>query len=169
MAMWQPKKMQWWYEAIIDQMLARPEATKKELADTLGVSYQTILLITNSDLFQMRWTERRAELNSALSDNVVRLTHKVATKALDALAERLDERNRVAFPTKSLVEVTDKMLSHLGYSSAPVGQPAPQTNVQINITASKDALLAAQQKMRRVEAQVVDEPVAPVKRLEPAA
>lgn len=150
--MYEPRKIQWWWEAIIDTMLAHPEEDKREIAARLRVTPQTIYNITGTDMFQLRFSERREALNKTITEQIGVLTGKVAIRALETMYEKLSVEQRDKVPLKALADITDKTLSHLGYSPRLPGQPLPAQAVQVHVTVGSDVLARAQQRLREVEA-----------------
>jgi len=151
---WNPQKMSWWYWALLDEMVARPQATKKELADHFKVSYATVVAVTGSDIFLAHYEERRRERSARLDGALVDRLQGVALKALDAIETHI-EKKRDAVPLPDLTTVLDKTLTSLGYG--PKSGPGVQVNVaagQQNVVApvSIDDLEAARKALRRTEA-----------------
>lgn len=150
--MYEAKKIQWWWEAIIDVMLAHPEEDKREIAARLRVTPQTIYNITGTDMFQLRYSERREALNKTITEQIGVLTGRVAIRALETMYEKLSVEQRDKVPLKALADITDKTLSHLGYAPRLPGGPAPAQALQVNVTVNSDVLARAQQRLREVEA-----------------
>lgn len=172
---WQPRTFSWWYDAIIDEMLASPQSTKKQIAAKLGIAYATIILITTSDLFRMRFEMRRGLLNDDITAHISHQLSKVASKTLDLTLDVL-ERKQDSIPLPQLVDLQEKVLTRLGYGlpqregrdhpqiNVNVQQNAPPqtTEVRINASdlASARAALRRNEEVRLIESQVLPPAVA---------
>jgi hypothetical protein len=143
--------MVWWYWALIDEMIANPELTKKELAARFKVSEVCIHLITTSDVFNAYLAERRAG-NSKMLDEAIRLKlGKVADKTLEMI-ERVIEKKQDSIPLDQLTSLADKTLERLGYgvkgSGVTVNSSGP---TQVVVPVSLQDLEAARRALRMTE------------------
>lgn len=148
----QRKRVMWWHDAIIDEMIANPSATLGDIARKLGRAYGTIALVTASDVFRHRLAARRREHADNISQSIVENTTAVANRALELTLARLNGGDVAKIPTLQLYSIADKTLERLGY-----GVPkAPSVVVQQNVvTASADAIASAQADIRRRELEAV--------------
>jgi hypothetical protein len=151
--MYQPKKIQWWWEAIIDEMLAHPEWDKRQIAAKLNVTPQTIYNITTTDMFQLRWSQRREQVSKEITEQISNLTGKVAVRALETMYDRLAVESRDKVPLKALTSIADSTLSHLGFSPNLPGKAVPSQSVEVKVTVAPQVLAQAQDKLRQMEAQ----------------
>lgn len=110
----QVKKMSWWHEALVDWMLLNPDKNKKEMAEAFGKDYQTIVVITNSEVFKARFEQARAGLTSRVLATAKERLEGVANGSLGALADRI-HADADKIPTKELREIADMSLRNLGY------------------------------------------------------
>lgn len=147
------KKYAYWYDNIIEWMLANPQGSLKDCAAALGRTPQTLYLVTNSDVFKLRYEQRRKEHFEGLSQGILLRTARVAEKSLALLEERL-EKNPEKITTSQILDTANSTLERLGY-----GAPAPaQTNIsvhsnpQVAVTVSADILSEARDRMRQVQA-----------------
>lgn len=161
--LWQPTKMMFWYDHIIDDMLAHPDASDgKDIAARLGRSPVTINLVIRSDLFKARYQQRRQAFNEDLNNRIQGKLLKVADAALDHTLTAL-ETKRDAVPLPILTDIADKALTRLGYGVKPAG-PSVQVNVQQNggpqvvAPVSADALRAARQNLQTLESKRLTSP-----------
>lgn len=106
--------MSWWHEALVDWMLLNPQKSKKEMAEAFGKDYQTIIVITNSEVFKARYEQAREALSGRVLADAKERLEGVACGSLGALAERIHE-NADKIPTKELRELADMSLRNLGY------------------------------------------------------
>lgn len=143
------KSFRWWYDAIIDWMLANPGKTQVECAKHFGKAPNTIHMIVTSDLFRARFAQRRAEVNAELRDQIVDKTARVASKALDVIHERLVD-NPASVPLSLANDIMGKTLDRLGFGQ-PAISPHQQVNVQVNVPVSRDVLDAARSDIRQIE------------------
>lgn len=154
---WQPQKMVWWYWALIDEMIAHPECTKKEMAARFRVSEVSIHLITNSDVFQAYLAERRAG-NSRMLDEAIRLKlTQVADKSLEMITRVIDKKQD-SIPLTELTTLADKTLERLGYGvkgGVTVNSTGP---TQVVVPVSLQDLEAARKALRDMETAKLSAP-----------
>lgn len=79
------------HDALIDMMLARPDATLAEMARYLGFTKQWVYRIVNSDAFKARLEERRAQVDSATLLPLREKLLGIAHQTVDNLAEKVDD------------------------------------------------------------------------------
>lgn len=171
------KKFAWWHEAIIDYMFMNPQSTKKEMAAHFRMTYQGLEYILSSDLFRFRYQERRDQINQAIRDEILERSGRVAAKGLKIIEEHFDHESgekegpkpaRLKTPLLSINEVTNKLLSSLGYGPQKAGVTiVNQQNGVVEVGATKTAIEEARAKIRREqteqirstaeEAQVIEE------------
>jgi len=150
---WQPQKMVWWYWAIIDEMIANPECTKKELAARFKVSEVCIHLITTSDVFNAYLSERRAG-NSKMLDEAIRLKLQQTADRVLATIQTVIEKKKDAIPLDQLTSLADKTLERLGYGVRNAGMVVNATgNTQVVVPVSIQDLEAARKALRNSETQ----------------
>lgn len=144
----------WWHEAIIDEMLAHPEWTKRDIAAKIGCTPAMVYLITGSDHFKVRFAQRRQAFTERHDTIIGDKLASVAEKTLDIIAEQL-EKKRDAVPLVQLIDLQDKVLSRLGYGQkTPPTAPAVQVNVGAAphyVPVSLEDLASAQAALRRSE------------------
>jgi hypothetical protein len=155
---WKPQKFRFWYDAIIDWMIANPGGTHKDCAEALDRSPGTINMIVASDMFKARWAERRGELNTMYSEAIMLKTGKVAVQALDALSDRLEQNPR-GIPAGVVADIAKQSMEALGFGAPKVGQPMPTQEVHVHV--GSDVLAQARERLRTIEGQKLDEGVAP--------
>jgi hypothetical protein len=155
------KKVLWWYDAIIDLMLAYPNMTKKDIAEKLGKGYSTICIVTSSDVFRHRLAMRRQEHSRALSEDLVHNTMRVANKALGMTMERLESGDGAKIPALSLFSIAEKAMERLGYG-VKAGVNVNIDNRQQTISAPADAVASAQAAIRAQEVEALRTREAPV-------
>lgn len=150
-------RWRWWYPAIADWMIANPGKPMTECAKDLGRGYNTIIMITNTDLFRDFLAKRRGDWEKRHDFALREKTTKVAESALDILADVIDKK-RDSIPLAKLAEVGFGALDRLGYSPQKAA-PSTQVNVsapngQVNVlSVSTDALQEAQQAIRLAQAR----------------
>lgn len=146
-----------WYDAIIDIMIAQPEASQAEIARQLGRHPGTIGAIVNSDIFRERFVVRKQQFIDAQNHQLVQKLQRVANQSLDATSEMLDKK-RDQVPLKMLHEITTGTLDRLGYSPNSSGAPAvtiynaPQANAGVQV-ASSGALQKAREHLAILQAR----------------
>lgn len=143
------------WDAIIDYMIANPNASNDDLCKHVGRAPSTISMIINSDLFRAHYAMRRQQFNfrhdGAIMDKTVRIAHA----GLDAVLEVLEKR-RDKIPLANLQSVTESALSRLGYGAQRPPEGATIVNVNntqqtVVVPVSKQDLLEAQMAYRQVQ------------------
>ena len=155
-----PAKFTYWWDAIIDLMVSRPELAKKDIAAILGCTPQYIYIVTSSDMFRARFSQRRNELNENVNGRIVGRLSSVADRALELIAKQLEEK-QTSVPLPTLVDITTKTLDKLGYGVRPTNgvnvnvnsQKGGATSVTVSIEDLNDAraALAASERAKLIE------------------
>jgi hypothetical protein len=127
---WVPQKFRYWYDGIIDLLLADPTLSQKEIAQRMGRHAVTIGMVMNSDLFRARYEQRRLAQSTALQEKINDRIAGVAITSLELVKEQLDTK-RTSVPLAELADVADKALSRLGYGGKTAAGPA--SVVQVNV------------------------------------
>jgi hypothetical protein len=143
------KSWRMWYDDIIDWVLTHPGQDLKGAAGYLGRSPQWLRLIVRSDAFQARLAKRRDETSHQINEGITQRLSQTALTGLDILLQQM-ETKRTNIPIERVIGAVDMTLTRLGYGEVPA---AAQTNVQVNIGASPDALAQARETLREVEAR----------------
>jgi|SRR6478752_3900142 len=120
-------KVRYTHDAMIDEILLNPAISQNELGRIFGFSAAWVSICVNSDAFQERLQERKAEI----VDPVMRATiqEKVdgaASRAMDRIIERLDSPTSGAIKTADLVSI-----AKLAVAPKASQTPAPQTNLYV--------------------------------------
>ena len=124
----QRTRMLWYFDAIIDFMIANPGASNKEIGDHVRRGPQTITYIINSDLFKARYVQRKEEYIKQHDFGLLQKNTKIAHASLDAILSTL-EKKKDAIPLASLSELSKNSLEALGY-----GAPKPAAAVSVNVS-----------------------------------
>jgi hypothetical protein len=151
---WKPQKFRFWYDSIIDWMLANPGGSHKACAEALGRSSQSINMIVASDMFQARWAERRGQLNSQYNDAILHKTAKVAVLALDVLEMKL-ENSPKSIPAGTVADIAKQSLEALGFGAPKAGAPVPTQEVHVHV--NSEVLASARERMRTIEGEKLAE------------
>ena len=151
-----PSKWNWWYDSIIDAMLANPDATLGEIAESLGVTQTWLSIVKNTDMFQEKYEHRRALMSSNIDTAIKDKVSSLALKSLDMTLQRLEGENSARIPTQTIMEIADKSLQRLGYGI----QRGPSVTINnqpttVQVGASREALEAARSRIRSEEAQKI--------------
>ena len=121
-----PKKMNWWYIRILEEMAAAPAKSLRLLAQRLGVTQSWLSTVINSDAFkeaQRSFNEQRLNMISAKLG-------ELADQALGELNRRLHEAPN-AIPHEDLRETAKLALKSLGLGAE--AREAPQTSVAVSL------------------------------------
>jgi len=85
------KKVHYSHDAIIDEILLRPDVTQRELSRIFGFTEAWMSIIVNSDAFKYRLAERKAEIvDPVIKASIEDRLRAVAERSLDRIMERLD-------------------------------------------------------------------------------
>lgn len=158
-------KSRWWWEALIDWMVANPGTALKEASSAHGgpidVTYQTLLNVTGSDLFKARLAQRKMEVSQGVDLAITARTTKIAVLGLDAIQNVL-EKKRDQIPLEDLQEITGSALDRLGYGAKPPaggGGSTVNVNVQQNtLSVSPDAVRDARALLKAREDELAKLP-----------
>lgn len=113
------------HDAMIDELLVNPAISQGELARKFGYSETWISIIKNSDAFQTRMVERKAELvDPKLRATIAEKVDGAANRALDRLIDRLDSPIHGSIKTQDLVSI----------AKLAVAPKTPQIAIQQNNT-----------------------------------
>lgn len=128
----QIKRVRYNHDACIDEIIANPSVTQRELAAKFGLSEGYMCLLTGSDAFQARLSERRATLVDPLVVAKVEARLKgLATLSADIVAERLAESR----DSKTALKTLEVATRALGYGARPAAGVAIQNNFVVEVPA----------------------------------
>jgi len=150
-------RLRYWHEAIIDDMLLHPLDTYEQRSKRLGYAKNYLQLLCSSDMFRAAYTARRSDMTAQINASVSMKMGQVANTGLDIMLETLEQK-RVSLPFDKVAEATADILEKLGFSAAKPTSPSVQVNVGQNaganvVQVSPEALAAARERLRDVEAQ----------------
>lgn len=152
------KPFRWWYDAIIDWRLANPAKTEAECAAYFGTSSRYLRVITSSDMFIMRWNQRRQEHSERLSASIHNKLLGALDTGLDIVQEQLKAK-RTTLPFEHTTKFVNTTLAQLGYGPA---KPGVQVNVgvaaQASVQITQTDLAEARELLRKADAQRALEP-----------
>lgn len=111
------QKVSFKHEAIIDYILANPNAKLREVALHFDVTPPWLSCVIHSDCFRQHIAARRDEISSPV---LIELHERLASVAHLAL-DRLNDKIPVLESVKDLKEVADMALDNLGYGTKGVG------------------------------------------------
>lgn len=146
----------WYYDAIIDWMIANPGRPLYECASHVHKHPNTIYAIVKTDMFKAIYAQRREEFRLMHDIGIIEKTSRVAHASLDAMLSTL-EKKKDAVPLGLLKDITDSALDRLGYGTKPT---ASGNSVTVNV--SQQAIMApvsasdleeARRVLRQVQAQ----------------
>lgn len=159
------RRHSYWYDALIDWMIANPGSTIKAIAKEFNKSLPTISMIVNSDMFKARFELRRKELNELMAEEIATETSTVALLSLREVSKRLRD-NPAAIPIGQLTEISHSTLDRLGYGQKPLNSNQ-QNNVVVNVTVPQSVLSEARQSMRELHSRNSLEAPSPMIELNP--
>jgi hypothetical protein len=120
-------KVRYTHDAIIDRIVSCPAISQNELSKEFGFSVAWMSIVINSDAFQERLAERKAEL----IDPIIKATaeekaYAAASRALDRIIDRLDSPIHGAIKTQDLVSI-----AKLGVAPKQAPAPAPSNHLYV--------------------------------------
>jgi hypothetical protein len=120
-------RVRYTHDAMIDEILVNPAIHQNDLAKMFGFSATWISIVINSDAFQERLTERKAELvdpqiKATLDEKVM----GAANRAMERLIERLDSPIHGSIKTQDLIGI-----AKLAVSPKAPAAPAIQQNLYV--------------------------------------
>jgi hypothetical protein len=149
----EPRSFRWWYDSLIDWMIAHPGGSMEDAAKDLGRSAVWLRIVANSDSFQAQYQARRGQLSDAVNQRLANKLTKAAELSLDCIIDRLEQKqDKVPLPT--LLDLQEKSLNRLGYgtnSAIPMAQQVVQNQQNNYFTVDKDTLVAARERIRAAE------------------
>lgn len=121
-------KVSYTHDAMIDLIIAEPSITKTALAKTFGYTVGWVSQITNSDAFQARLAERKAELvDPSITLTVEEKFMAIAQVSADKVLEKLSAPLVDIDVALESLELSSKALGY-GARSAGNNQPQVQNN-----------------------------------------
>lgn len=156
----QVERISYTHDAVIDFILAHPEATQNQIAATFGYTPSWMSIIINSDAFQARLRERRGEIvDPALLATVNDRFKGVLAKSLEKLADLLETPSPPPNVILKAVELGARGLDVGGFGRAQVNLPPPPPQGD-RLKELAERLVSLQQNVRKGEiyenAQVVE-------------
>jgi len=153
-----PKKFAWYYDSIIDWMVANPGRPLSECAAHVHKSQSWLSTIINSDMFKAALAQRRETFSATHDALLTEKVTKVAMMGMDIILEKM-EKKRDAIPISQLHTISDGAMQRLGYGVKPGVGPGVQVNVgvgiqnqpQVVVPVSADDLAAARFALRQAE------------------
>lgn len=142
------ERLAFWYDSIIDWMLANPGGSLTKCAADLKRGDSTVRMVVNSDLFRARYEQRKRQQTEFLAEKVTLRSASIAMKALEVLENRLDQTPE-KLSSGLVADIANSTLLRLGYGLPTQASAAPAQQVQVSV--SVDVLKEAQQKMRTVQ------------------
>jgi hypothetical protein len=79
------------HQHLLDQMLMNPTWSRRQYAQSLGVTPQTVYNIWRSDAFQALWVERRTSMDGVYNMEVAGRMHEVMKQGLDKVLDALKD------------------------------------------------------------------------------
>jgi hypothetical protein len=90
-------KTRYTHEAIIDAIISNPGVSQNDLAREFGFTASWMSIIINSDAFQERLVERKAELSDpTIRASVEDRLDALAKRSLDKLLDRIDNNHPIS-------------------------------------------------------------------------
>lgn len=104
---WEPQKLNFRHQAIMDLMIANPWMKKAEIASLLEITPQAVYDVTNSELFELAFSEYKKTHSQKISD----LAAEATMEALEF--QRGIVKGKVAGPNGGEVLVNDIQLRQI--------------------------------------------------------
>jgi hypothetical protein len=151
-------RMLWYYERIIDLMLANPDVRIQDIAAAVRKAPSTISMIINSDMFKAAYNQRRAQFTQAHDLALLSKTQKLANASLDSILAVI-EKKKDTIPLSQLMELNGRAMDRLGYGVPKDGNlggvtvnVGGQTNVTLPPAVTREQLEEARMAVRQTQA-----------------
>lgn len=143
------QKVRYTHEDCIDCILANPGISQNSLAARYGMSAAWMSVVINSDIFQAKLAERRAELvDPVLRASIEERFRALAVRSLEVLQEKLSK------PSHEVPDQLALQAAKLGKEALGLGNAPPPAVPQM------DGLAALAERLvgfvRRPQGEVVD-------------
>lgn len=127
------KRLNYSHKAMIDQILAQPGISQRQLAATFGYSESWICQVMSSDAFQSALAERSAEIiDPTLTMKVEERFNGLVSRSLDILQEKLSKSADLV-PDNLAVRVLEVASRAAGYGAKPETPPASPVTVEFHL------------------------------------
>lgn len=153
----QRKQMRWYYDSIIDWMIANPGKPLSECAKHVHKTQVTLSIIINSDIFKAALAQRKARFQEAHDISIIEKTTRVAHASLDIMLQRMEKKGDTV-PLQLANDISRTALQRLGYGVQPSGPSVQVTvdnsrNATVNVPVSASDLAEARMALRAAERQ----------------
>lgn len=123
-------RVRYTHEACINEIMLNPAISQGDLANMFGFSQSWMSICINSDAFQNRLAERKAEIiDPVLRATINERLDAVAKRSLDKIMERLDKDTHY-LKTSELVQI-----ARLGVGDKNTRPAGPQTQNNLYVVA----------------------------------
>lgn len=143
-----PKRMHWWYEAVMDWLETNPDKRLKDCAKHFKKTPTWIYTLVNSDIFKARLAERRTLITERIH---VQLEDLAAT-SLGLLEEKMRKKSQ-NLGIKPILETAQMALEALGFAARKNASAAPQVQVNIGLV-DKTVIAEARETYRALQAPI---------------
>lgn len=135
----QLKKVGIKHEAILNFIIANPQAQTRDIAAFFDVSPGWVSIVINSDAFRARLAERQEKAYGHATAKLRDKLEGVAHQGVERLAEAVENSSDPKF----LLDATDKVLHRLGFAPRGPGNltSSGDINIQQNFAAADPAQL----------------------------
>lgn len=165
MAAIQPKKMNWWYQSIIEWMIENPDQPLRVCAQEMGVTQSWLSCIIHSDAFKLAYSQARGEHFENTSYSVISKMEGIAIQAAGLISERL-ELEGDDIPLGQLNSTAELALKALGFTSSH-GRPSSVNvnlsnqngTVGVSIAVEREVLQESRARMRQLAINPPSPPV----------
>lgn len=145
------------HEAILDEILANPFYTLKQLAAKTGYSVSWLSQMIRSDCFRAAYESRRGPIEAGIMAGISDRLNAIAHLAIDNMEEVLTS----AADADTKIDAFDRVMHRTGYApNSPKTGGAPQPGVQNNtflIAAAPDELKGLREQIINGTAERVTE------------
>ena len=133
----QLSRVRYTHDAMIDLIIAQPAITQNELAKHFDYSVSWVSIVLNSDAFQARLAQRKADLvDPYLVATIDEKLRAVASKSLDIVLEKL---NNPALPFDDAITAVQTATKAMGMGQPRQGPTIQQSFVVAMPEKSEDA------------------------------
>lgn len=117
---WEPQKLNYRHQAIMDLMIANPWMKKHEIASVLEISPQAVIDVTNSELFELAFSEYKKKHSEKISDLVAEATIEALKFERDVVRGKVFDCNgtEVVVSDIMLRQTSAKDILSMGHAKA---------------------------------------------------
>jgi len=127
------------HEAVMNWLIANPEKSLRECADSFGYSQPWLSRLIHSDLFQQELQAKHREVFLHVAQDIPAKLRGLADLAIEKVSQIVSETES----PEVAIDVFDKALHRLGYAPTSARSPGPGPVQQVFVSVSASELAEA--------------------------